>query len=156
VNVGATSFGYVSVGHGCVDRMQLTWRRNLCWPLGVAVAVALLGWGTLLGGGSSTLVETLLGALPFGDKVGHFGLYGAITFGLAMMTRTQRNAMGVATAVMVVGVADEVRQLLYPSRSFTVSDLAANLIGVSLGLGAAMLVRRHLPRMSASRDVTVN
>ena len=102
----------------------------------------LLVWGTAFGGRSYGPIRAVLRALPYGDKVGHFSLYGAITLGLAMLVRTRNQAIGAGVAVIALGIGDEFRQLTEPNRNFSIGDVLANLGGVSLGLLAALMISR--------------
>ena len=102
----------------------------------------LLVWGTAFGGRSFGPVRAVLVALPYGDKVGHMALYGAISFTLAMLVRTRRHLMVTALAVMSIGIADEFRQLTEGNRNFSVGDVLANLAGVLLALLLATIVER--------------
>ncbi len=129
---------------------------NASWLPGRKLVVAalvsttmLLVWGTAFGGRSYGPVRAVLRALPYGDKVGHFSLYGAITLGLAMLVRTRNQAIGAGVAVIALGIGDEFRQLTEPNRNFSLGDVLANLGGVSLGLLAALLISRLASAMAA-------
>lgn len=122
---------------------------NESWLPGRKVVVAaliatsmLLVWGTAFGGRSYGPVRALLRALPYGDKVGHFSLYGMITLGLALLVRTRNQAIGAGVGVIALGIGDEFRQLTEPNRNFSLGDVLANLGGVSLGLLAALCLSR--------------
>ena len=108
----------------------------------------LLVWGTAFGGRSYGPVRAILRALPYGDKVGHFSLYGAMTLGLAMLVRTRNQAIGAGVAVIALGIGDEFRQLTEPNRNFSLGDVLANLGGVSLGLLAALVISRIAAAMA--------
>lgn len=108
----------------------------------LAAVSALLVWGTAFGGRSFGPIRAVLVALPYGDKVGHFGLYGAIAMGLGLLVTKRSQFAAVGLAVIVVGVADEFRQLAEGNRNFSAGDVLANLAGISFGLLAASAVRR--------------
>jgi hypothetical protein len=109
------------------------------WLVG---ASTLLVWGTAFGGRSFGPIRAILIALPYGDKVGHFALYGIIALALGLLTQTRTHLVGAGLAVIVIGVADEFRQLTESNRNFSAGDVLANLAGVCLGLLAALAVQR--------------
>jgi len=147
-----SSFGNVSPQHASLASMDLRWLPNKPRSILVFVAAsALLVWGSALGGRSWGPVRAVLRWLPYGDKVGHFGLYGAITFAAAMLVRTRLQAVAVGVGVIALGIADEFRQLLEPHRNFSISDVLANLGGVCLGLLAVLAVMRF----TSTRSVDV-
>lgn len=102
----------------------------------------VLVWGTALGGRSFAPVRLVLVAMPHGDKVGHFVLYGVIALTGALLTETRDNAAALGLFVVVIGVADEFRQLTESNRNFSAGDVLANLAGVCLGLLVALVVQR--------------
>lgn len=125
--------------------------RNLAMSALFVASVALV-WGTALGGRSFSPVRTVLVALPYGDKVGHFVLYGTIALALALLARTRVHVAGAGLAVIVVGVADEFRQLTESNRNFSAGDVLANLAGVCLGLLVATGLRRWQQRQDQAPE----
>jgi VanZ family protein len=109
------------------------------WLVG---ASTLLIWGTAFGGRSFGPIRALLVALPYGDKVGHFALYGTIALALGLLAQKRTHLVGAGLAVILIGVADEFRQLTESNRNFSAGDVLANLAGVCLGLIAALAVHR--------------
>lgn len=74
-------------------------------------------------------------AIPYGDKWAHGILYGSLAFGLGRSFLTGFNRLGLARAVVWVGLfsfAEELSQFWFPLRTVDVGDLAANIIGLSL------------------------
>lgn len=123
--------------------MDASWLPGRKLVIAAVVSTSLLlVWGTAFGGRSYGPIRAVLRALPYGDKVGHFSLYGAITLGLAMLVRTRNQAIGAGVAVIALGIGDEFRQLTEPNRNFSIGDVLANLGGVSLGLLAALMMSR--------------
>ncbi len=110
--------------------------------IGLVASSALLVWGTAFNGRSFGPIKALLVALPYGDKVGHLGLYGAIALALGLLVRTKAHVAGTGLGVIVLGVADEFRQLTEGNRNFSAGDVLANLAGVCLGLLVAYTFRR--------------
>ena len=111
----------------------------------LAAVSALLVWGTAFGGRSFGPIRAVLVALPYGDKVGHFGLYGAIAMALGLLVSRRSHMVAVGLAVIVIGLADEFRQLSEGNRNFSAADVLANLAGISVGLLVALAIRRMRP-----------
>ncbi len=123
--------------------MNLRWLPGKSGSIALLIGAAMtLIWGTVLGGYAWEPIRPILRALPYGDKVGHFALYGAITLATALLVRTRQQAIGAAVAVILIGVGDEFRQLLEPRRNFSIGDVLANLGGISLGLLVALMIMR--------------
>lgn len=110
--------------------------------MGLLASSTLLVWGTAFNGRSFGPIRAVLVALPYGDKVGHLGLYGAIALALGLLVRTKAQVAGTGLAVILLGVADEFRQLTEGNRNFSAGDVLANLAGVCLGLLVAYTFRR--------------
>jgi len=75
-------------------------------------------------------------SIPGGDKIGHFVLFGLLSFLVNLVLQATVVRCGRLTIlkgsalVMVIVIAEEVSQLLFVSRSFEVLDLAADLAGI--------------------------
>ena len=70
--------------------------------------------------------------LPYTDKVLHFVLLGGAAF-LARKATNDSRAAGLPAGPAIVGlcsVIDECTQAFFPSRTFSLADMAANLAGV--------------------------
>lgn len=80
----------------------------------------------------------LAASVPYGDKVGHVVLFGVLALLLNFATKARQLAFGPVR--LYVGVAltlgfallEEGSQLLFPSRSFELLDILADLLGVAL------------------------
>src|SRR5688500_9962988 len=95
-----------------------------------ALAWAAVVW--LIGGLNNTP------SVPSGlalDKVAHFGLYALLGWLLGRAwVRTQRPARAVLLAgALLLGVADESRQVFNPNRTGDIADFAADAAGVFAG-----------------------
>ncbi|QIB73162.1 VanZ family protein [Halogeometricum borinquense] len=80
------------------------------------------------------------------DKVVHFGAY-AVTAFLAGVALRARDVRGLALAVVVavvLGGGVELMQAALPTRTFSLGDAAANIIGAVCGAAAYRLVSRRL------------
>lgn len=88
-------------------------------------------------------------AFPGGDKVGHFLLMGSLSFfvngGIAERL-TKRGLPGniLATALVALFVTvEELSQIIFASRTFSLEDLAASYLGIlSLGFLARRIGRK--------------
>lgn len=135
--------------------MNVTWFPNRRATIALLIGTSLLlVWGTALNGRQFGPIRALLRALPHGDKVGHFGLYGTITLAAASLVRTRTQAIGAALAIILVGIGDEYRQLSEGGRNFSAGDVLANLAGVCTGLLVALAVSRIVTRRAASNELT--
>lgn len=88
----------------------------------------------------SSLFFEFVAAIPFGDKLGHAGLFGALTF-LAVLGSSysglQLNRIKLyygALAVATFVVSEEISQAFIPSRTFDATDLAADAVGILLAV----------------------
>ena len=83
--------------------------------------------------------------LPFGDKAGHFILYGILAFlvNLAMQNKEVRllgRAVLLGSLIVVVfAIAEEFTQIFLAKRSFVLIDICCDLLGIGL---ASYLARR--------------
>ena len=114
----------------------------LCWP-----AIAVL----------------LLMPLPFAllsrtDLLGHFLLFGVMTFLIIAFARSRSQVIALSFLTIVYGIALEFAQAHVPGRTFDIADAIANGIGGIAGcLGALVLLewlidwdaRRRRPATSA-------
>jgi len=110
----------------------------------VGALVALGVWGTVFEGWRSGIIRDLLVYTPFGDKIGHFVVYGvlALVFGWFAHRRLPQSAWLIGpTAAWFLGFADEVRQIGLMGRDAGLPDLIANTLGVALA--AYILFRRR-------------
>jgi VanZ family protein len=78
-----------------------------------------------------------------GDKLGHFALYGLLTFVFCLIYDQRATRLAYATGFILMGVALEFLQGMTGYRTFELLDMLANAGGV-LGALAAMPVLRFL------------
>lgn len=87
----------------------------------------------------------LVESLPFGDKLGHFWLYGALAFllNLSLQLRTRRIAGWTiyrgSLWVLAFALGEEFSQVFFATRTVDAGDLMADVIGIAL---AEFLLRR--------------
>lgn len=117
-----------------IDRLRPWSRRVAAWLWGLAWPVV----------GAALLMPVPVASPAGSDVVVHFSLF----LGLALWPATfARRAWALAQLALLTagaGVALEAAHGVLPYRSFEPADLAANLLGVALGLGLALLVLRCL------------
>jgi glycopeptide antibiotics resistance protein len=83
--------------------------------------------------------------IPWGDKLGHLVLFGILSFLVNLLFHASKARLGPFTVlkgsalVAVVVTLEECSQLLFPSRTFDLGDLAADFIGIWLAGRLALL-----------------
>jgi VanZ family protein len=88
--------------------------------------------------------------IPYGDKVGHFVLWGilALLVSLAYPTsRVQILSLKILKSNLIVCIApvlEEISQLFFPERSASLIDLAAGLVGIFILGEVGAWLQRHL------------
>jgi len=81
-----------------------------------------------------------------GDKLGHFGSYGALMFLFCMAYQNRSARLLHAAGFVLMGVALEFIQGWTGYRTYDPFDMLANTIGVALGWAAFLLSERIRPR----------
>ncbi len=71
-----------------------------------------------------------LSYIPYGDKVGHFVLFGTLTVAIVSAIPSSRSPMYGALITAMIVVTEEVIQIYVPTRSFSLQDMGASLSGV--------------------------
>ena len=80
----------------------------------------------------------MAGSVPYGDKMGHFLLYGALTLILNLTLNLRQVKIGSheflrgSVIILIVTFIDEFTQILNESRSFEWLDMSSNLLGIVL------------------------
>jgi VanZ family protein len=74
------------------------------------------------------------------DKIVHFSSYFLLMTWFAGLYRRHRHYLGIATILVALGAILDMLQGGVARRQFDVLDIAANSIGVLVGLGLAMLL----------------
>ena len=92
---------------------------------------------------------TMLYSFPYGDRIGHFFLFGLlslllrIAFPVPRIRAMNRNVPVLTLVLAVFIVGEEISQIFFPARTFSWGDLAASLAGWGLGWGIGFCVRRN-------------
>jgi len=96
------------------------------------------------------------GHLPVGwlqrwslDKVGHFAIYGGLSFfGVALFGRARRWPF--VGCLLVAAALEEISQRAFSTRTFDLADLAMNVAGISLFSAVAVAVSQRRPASPTS------
>lgn len=100
-------------------------------------------------GGSSVLFD-LVRAIPYGDKVGHFFLFGTLTMTFIIASRFTTFSLGgfdIYYGVVVVAIfviSEEISQAFIPSRTLDILDLLADAAGIILFTYTAHSLEKRL------------
>ena len=104
------------------------------WIITVLCVVA----GSLLPGDSAPIKA--LERLELSDKFEHFGAYAALAF-LPAIHERRRLVIAMAAGSLALGIGLEFGQLHVYARSFEITDMAADALGICLGLAVGIPVR---------------
>lgn len=109
--------------------------------------------------GLATSFFALVHAVPGADKLGHFLLMGTLSFLVNMGLEARqwpvagRQVLRGSLLVALLVTAEELTQLLLPTRSFSLLDLLSDYVGIWLfGRLAAYLVNRRRPVSSLPHE----
>lgn len=107
--------------------------------------VALAGFASFLvalvvlaDSGQGRHLFALAGQIPAGDKLGHFALFGTLSFLVNLIGRAGTTRLfGLQTlkgsaAIMALVTLEECSQVLFRSRTFDLLDLASDALGIWL------------------------
>ncbi|RTR38326.1 trypsin [Shewanella canadensis] len=94
-------------------------------------------WMTYLANtGGSSVFFNLIRVLPYGDKLGHFCLFGILTLLINLASHCKSFPVGrfriyYGTAVVTIFVlTEEISQKFIPNRTFDLMDLTADALGI--------------------------
>jgi hypothetical protein len=123
-------------------KSRLAWRLKMSWPLFLAGAVYLIGFALLV---SATLREKVLALFATspawleGLDAEHAVVYAAFTIIVVMAWRGKVSILWLALALFAYGYALELGQELAPGREYRLGDVAANGLGIAIGLIGILL-----------------
>ena len=78
----------------------------------------------------------LIAHIPYGDKVGHFCLFGFLSFGANFAFKLKKFSLGFfklywgSAAVLLFVVIEELSQYFIPNRTLDATDLIADFLGI--------------------------
>jgi len=93
-------------------------------------------WIISLANSGSSNVLFLVNYYSYGDKVGHFFIYGLLAFGLSIALNFKSLYVGKikiylgVLLVFIFAVGEELLQAFYPKRTMDVYDVLADVIGL--------------------------
>ncbi|TRX55124.1 VanZ family protein [Thalassomonas sp. M1454] len=85
--------------------------------------------------GQDVIVESIKNAIPFGDKVGHFFMYGLLAFAMNFALKFRSFGKSLisqhgAVVILMISSVEEFSQMFVATRTFSLLDLTANFCGV--------------------------
>lgn len=130
-----------------------SWGR--CHVLLASAVVGLFGllvWFTAFDGWRVGPFREILQSVPMSDKVGHFVIYGSIAFFAALLAKHPTRIRAAGAAVMLLGIADEFRQIGEFGRTYSVEDVIANGLGILAGVAIAKMILRRQASVDHDHD----
>jgi VanZ family protein len=112
---------------------------RVAWLLAIVAVIV----GSLLPPDSAPI--RTLDALPFSDKFDHMGMYALLAFLPALHEETKA-VWWMALGAVALGIALEFAQL-YVGRDFEIGDMIADALGVAVGLGAGLPLRKRIGKI---------
>lgn len=106
--------------------------------------------------GSSCFLFGFVRSFPYGDKVGHFCLFGALTFGAIVGSRFRSFSLWrikiyyAAVFVTIFVIGEELSQAFIPTRRFDLIDLTADALGIFVAIVLAYVVDKQLLKRGRS------
>ncbi len=119
-------------------------------------SISLVGYWLLIFFGTH-LPATQMPGVALSDKLCHAAAFAGLSFLLSWALPCGANRMGHVLLAGVIAVAygcmDELTQLLIPGRSCDVMDLAADCVGVFIGLSCYLVLRQMLSQVAWGRSL---
>ena len=132
--------------------MQTTSIKRFFWPTLALGFLLFICWIIFLADtGQKIFASSYVRHLPFGDKAGHFLLYGLLAFlaNLALDNKRIRvfsyQVLLGAVLVLIFAIAEEFTQIMLSTRDFELLDIVCDLGGVALFSWLSLKVANWLP-----------
>lgn len=99
-------------------------------------------------GGESVFFD-FVASIPHGDKLGHFCIFGFLTFVVTIGTKFKSfSIFGVriyygAAIVLVFALLEELSQIFFSTRSFDLIDMSADLLGILIATCLCFVIDRR-------------
>jgi polysaccharide biosynthesis protein VpsQ len=95
---------------------------------------------------STRYVLSFVGNIPFGDKIGHFFLIGIFSFllNLSLNCRKVWRVLIGSLIVLAIVTLEEFSQIFIRGRSFDLTDLVADFLGILIFVKLAEIVFKRL------------
>lgn len=100
--------------------------------------------------GGNSLFFDFIRSIPYGDKLGHMGLFGFLTLAVVVGSKFRAFQFGKlnvyygAALVTFFAIGEEFSQLFISSRTFDLLDLVANFVGIALAVSIAYLTNKYV------------
>jgi VanZ family protein len=110
--------------------------------------------------GGHSIFFDFVRTIPYGDKLGHAGLFGFLTLLVVIGSKFRTFICGKiniyygALLVVIFVVGEEVSQAFIPSRTFDLVDLAADSVGIILAINFSYLIRKYFLKSSKNTPKT--
>lgn len=127
---------------------------NLARVIAVSFFMFILWVIYLANMGSSSIYFEFIRSIPYGDKLGHFGLFGFLTLAAIVGSKFKSFMVGKlqiyygSAIVLLFVIVEEASQVFIPSRTFDFTDLAADVLGILLASGMSYIANKHLTNAS--------
>ena len=101
--------------------------------------------------GNAIYVSSLQHLIPFGDKGGHFMMYGTLalllnfSFEFKHFFNTPMNQLG-SICALLFSTAEEFSQLMFATRTFDYYDMVANVLGILAFTIVSLLIGKQLSK----------
>lgn len=126
--------------------------------LGLAFSVFLvIAWAVYAADmGQRNVVFTFVRSLPFGDKIGHFCLFGTLCFFATLGTNFHRFTLqqihipSATSIILSLALLEEITQAWSPYRTFDLMDLLADFLGAGTATFLAYALQRRRQAQSQS------
>ncbi|WP_020536698.1 VanZ family protein [Lewinella cohaerens] len=113
--------------------------KQLFWPVLALSFLAFIFWIIIQADlGQSIGFSKFVRHLPFGDKLGHFFLYGVLAFLVNLALKNRKIAISGhqillgGLLVLVFAILEEFTQMALSTRNFELWDMFCDLLGITL------------------------
>ncbi len=124
---------------------------------------AMILWFIFLAdSGQAGWLRDIARQLPYGDKFGHFILFGLLTLLLNIALRFSHWRVGFiniqkgSVYVLVFALVEELSQYYFPSRTVDIDDVIADLIGVGVFTIISVMIEKFLKWFQNTKQPSVN
>lgn len=128
--------------------------------LGAVLFFMFIAWIIFLAdSGSSSIFFDFIRTLLYGDKFGHAGLFGLLTVLSIVAFKFKSFGVGKVKVyygfvlVLLFAVVEELSQIFFPSRTFDLADLAADMAGMFVAVAICYFGSSYLTN-SPSKDAS--
>jgi hypothetical protein len=129
---GAGRGGTETRGHGESESSRPAAASRRRWLPTILLFAFICGIIAVADSGHARWLFDAVDRIPFGDKLGHFGLFGGLAFvlNLSLRCRTWRGWLVGSAMVATFCTVEEFTQICFESRQFDLVDLSADYVGI--------------------------